>query len=360
MIFKTSSFLFSTHLLTESDINMTVSTYDNVTIDPIFNYIWTGKSHDAFKQDSIRSLKRFAPPGYQIHLWLDVMSLTSDFDLSYILGTELWTQYNNIQPDRTHLPSTTIPATESTLRSTFRTLCKAQYVFSTYLATHSDYIRSINPTLQFFHIYCLSHNITLHLLDTECYWDWVQWPCSDPRKQLVNWILFERYARGGNSIAVSDLLRIQLLIEQPGFILDIDNAIITSPFPDNITGFVTATVKMPFVQNAMTNSFMGSCEDHPFLEIYRQHVLDNYRILSTAHDFRCVIGPQKGSDYTTLMVSHEMKHNLDSACSLELETANRSGSLALQRVNAAMPEWAKAGVVKNVVTKSVKAQLLLA
>ena len=140
-------------------------------------------------------------------------------------------------------------------------------------------------------------DLKVQFLDIDIYPRWMSTLPRTPDWSLVNWVLFELYFRRSNFGAASDLIRIQLLLDQGGIYVDHDDHIPWLHDP-----------KRPIIQTKRTvdgkeviddahyrgfryaafqdldgvspvNSFFAAPPGHPFLKFYREKVLADYQTL---------------------------------------------------------------------------------
>lgn len=131
-------------------------------------------------------------------------------------------------------------------------------------------------------------NLEVRFLDIDVYPRWMATSPSAPEYSLMNWILLELYFRGSNFGAASDLIRIQLLIDQGGIYVDHDDKIpwLHDPARVNAAGRLVApngkycgfhyASQMTEEGMSPVNSFFATPPLHPFLRFYRQRVLADY------------------------------------------------------------------------------------
>lgn len=109
-----------------------------------------------------------------------------------------------------------------------------------------------------------------------------------PEMRLLEWAFYERFRK--NYAAASNLLRVQPLKTHPGIYLDHDD---TAPVFGDLTGFKYARSANYYPNNA----FLASSDGHPFLQHFRDQILQRYTALhADRNKFFDYVKPNKPTD----------------------------------------------------------------
>jgi hypothetical protein len=298
--------------------------------------------------------------------------MMTDDQLRRMLNSGTYARYSTLKSRIKSQEGPRIPASE--MDTIFELLVTAQSEFGEYLKQHTTEVENETPAIGMFRTFCNSFSegnmMTLHFFDLEKYPGWIH-----DTETNIKWVFFERIRRVCNFGACSDLLRVELLISEPGLYADHDDELPTfsksarsfnklhaeaNPalrVSTSLCGFKYARSPMKSdSRSALCNSFLGSCPGHPFLPYFRTYVCDNYKTILDC-DMKYF-----GVDYTTMAGPENKDEKMGR---YERCTLDTTGPSALQSAYSAVQVNKKPdlktdlsyGYMKNVKSRSNRAWL---
>jgi hypothetical protein len=249
--------------------------------------------------------------------------MMTDGQLSRMLGSGTYADYSNLKMRIKSKEGRRIPASE--MGDIFKLLVTAQSEFGEYLKQHTTEVENETPSIGKFRTFCNSFSegkkIVLHFFDLEKYPGWIR-----DTETNIKWVFVERIRRFCNYGACSDLLRVELLISEPGLYSDHDDELPTfskraeifnklyaeaNPILKDSTslcGFKYARLPGQNEPSAkgLCNSFFGSCPGHPFLPYFRRYMGERYKgivnddMTYRGQDYATMPGPVNKDDVTSL------------------------------------------------------------
>lgn len=271
----------------------TAANNNDFPIPKTINYVWLGQTFDQFNQVRILDCAK-QNRGHTIQLWIDDFSMVDLEDeqrgmpcLSRILDSSTYNRYSYAIGK--------ITKAEGTAKC-IEMLVSAQQQYLAYVRNNPT-IRGSNQTAVEFSTFIvrsqLDHDVDIKIryLSADFYEplltaeaqnrlqrvivnDEILKACGQenkgPEMRLLEWAFYERYRK--NYAAASNLLRVQLLQTHPGIYIDHDDTI---PVLGDLTGFKYARS----ADYSPTNAFLASAENHPFLQIFRDQILQRYTTL---------------------------------------------------------------------------------
>ena len=284
---------------TEPDVPIAKSIND-IPIFKEINYIWLGPTFENFDQTEIQKCVE-RNPDYRVRLWLD------DFSMLEVEGPCGLTRVLPPASLRIYTSGMNQAISSADISKTFAIFVRAQLEY--YKVRLNGQLRAHIPTIQKFQNFLLQKNLSnvdlLFLSDfyeslfqaehqsdnnSLCYpslqpSEASRWNNLGPEVRLLQWAFFERYR--GNYAATSNILRVLLLQTHPGIYVDHRTIV---PCVGYITGFRFALT----AERTASQCFLASAPNHPYLEYFRDCILQNYDDL-LKNDFKCV-----ALDYTTM------------------------------------------------------------
>lgn len=237
------------------------------TIPKNIHFVWFGPTFDKFERARFESCKALNGD-YTIHLWIDVFSmmgpeakslhingyLTSE-DLGPVLDAavrQAW-EASPIDGDLRHVTA---------LAEAFQTIKGSHDALGAYLKDHEEVVLAKAETALQFKALCQpADKVKLHFLDEE-YPKWRQPENPEEVRKLVDMLLFEKLARGGNFGSASDMARLLVLYSQGGIYCDHDT-VFEAPFgelsPPHGFYFAISTSGHP---KGVTNAVIASKAGH--------------------------------------------------------------------------------------------------